>query len=195
MDTSIREVRKPWFDVDAVQITTVYKFGGSSVADADRMREVAAIVCAFPDHLPAIVISAMGKTTNLLLAAGAQAIERGTEAIPTLKPLREIKELHRATCMELGCDTATVEMVEKLLTELRQLLTGIAIMQVCHSASPHPTPHENSELPPSTGAGLLEKLRCDTGLNPESAMLWSATVFVVSSRFDSAAISVRSLSV
>ena len=39
----------------------VMKFGGSSLADADRMREVAAIVCSFPDQLPCLVLSAMGK--------------------------------------------------------------------------------------------------------------------------------------
>lgn len=44
-----------------VQISVVYKFGGSSVATAERMREVAAIVCAFPDQAPLVVLSAMGK--------------------------------------------------------------------------------------------------------------------------------------
>lgn len=39
----------------------VYKFGGSSVRDAERMREVAAIICSFPDLLPVVVLSAMGK--------------------------------------------------------------------------------------------------------------------------------------
>ena len=33
-------------------MTVVYKFGGSSVADAARMREVAEIICSFPEHLP-----------------------------------------------------------------------------------------------------------------------------------------------
>lgn len=37
------------------------KFGGSSVANASRMREVAGIICSFPDELPCIVLSAMGK--------------------------------------------------------------------------------------------------------------------------------------
>ena len=44
-----------------VQVTVVMKFGGSSVANAERMREVAAIVCSFPDELPCVVLSAMGK--------------------------------------------------------------------------------------------------------------------------------------
>ena len=37
------------------------QFGGSSVASAERMREVADIVCSFPEHLPVVVLSAMGK--------------------------------------------------------------------------------------------------------------------------------------
>lgn len=53
-----------------LQVTVVMKFGGSSVRDAERMREVANIVCSFPDQLPAVVLSAMGKTTNNLLQSG-----------------------------------------------------------------------------------------------------------------------------
>lgn len=49
-------------------LTVVMKFGGSSVATAERMREVAKLVLGFPQENPIIVMSAMGKTTNLLLA-------------------------------------------------------------------------------------------------------------------------------
>lgn len=44
-----------------VQVNMVMKFGGSSVASAERMWEVAHIVCSFPDQLPCVVLSAMGK--------------------------------------------------------------------------------------------------------------------------------------
>ena len=113
-----------------LQVTVVYKFGGSSVADAARMREVAEIICSFPEHLPCVVMSAMGKTTNLLLEAGHQSIEKGTESIPSLKPLRQIKELHRDTCGSLDLHQDDVSAMERLLTELQQLLTGLSIMQV-----------------------------------------------------------------
>ena len=43
------------------QVTVVMKFGGSSLASAERMREVADIVCSFPEQYPCIVLSAMGK--------------------------------------------------------------------------------------------------------------------------------------
>lgn len=49
------------------QLTCVMKFGGSSVASAERMREVADLILSFPDERPVIVLSAMGKTTNKLL--------------------------------------------------------------------------------------------------------------------------------
>ena len=47
-----------------VQISVVMKFGGSSLASAERIREVASIICSFPEHYPCIVLSAMGKVTN-----------------------------------------------------------------------------------------------------------------------------------
>lgn len=56
-------------DVDGVagQMTCVMKFGGSSVATAERMREVAILILSFPEERPVIVLSAMGRTTNRLL--------------------------------------------------------------------------------------------------------------------------------
>lgn len=49
------------------QLTCVMKFGGSSVASAERMREIADLIVSFPQERPVIVLSAMGKTTNKLL--------------------------------------------------------------------------------------------------------------------------------
>lgn len=46
-----------------LQVNVVFKFGGSSVRDAERMREVADIVCGFPEFLPCVVLSAMGKVS------------------------------------------------------------------------------------------------------------------------------------
>jgi aspartate kinase len=47
--------------------TVVMKFGGSSVASAERMREVADLIISFPEETPVVVLAAMGKTTNNLL--------------------------------------------------------------------------------------------------------------------------------
>lgn len=111
------------------QVTVVMKFGGSSVANAERMVEVAQIVCSFPDQLPCVVLSAMGKTTNMLLQAGEDALTTPPNNVPALAPLRNIKELHRSTADVLGIDPETRADVEGLLTQLQQLLVGISIMQ------------------------------------------------------------------
>lgn len=55
------------FDEAENQLTCVMKFGGSSVASAERMREVSELICSFPEERPVVVLSAMGKTTNKLL--------------------------------------------------------------------------------------------------------------------------------
>ncbi|PSC72184.1 aspartate kinase [Micractinium conductrix] len=111
------------------QVTIVYKFGGSSVATAERLMEVADIVCSFPEHLPCVVLSAMGKTTNLLLQCGDEALRTPPADIPALAPLKAIRDLHLETAEKLGVDVATREEVEALVTQLTQLLVGISIMQ------------------------------------------------------------------
>ena len=45
--------------------SVVMKFGGSSVADAARMREVANIVLAFQEEMPIVVLSAMGGAVHV----------------------------------------------------------------------------------------------------------------------------------
>jgi len=51
----------------------VMKFGGTSVESAAAMERVAAIVTARLDRQPVVVVSAMGKTTNRLLAIASAA--------------------------------------------------------------------------------------------------------------------------
>lgn len=82
------QLQMPGTGVD--QVNMVMKFGGSSVASAERMWEVAQIVCAFPEYLPCVVLSAMGKTTNMLLQAGEEALVTPPGNIPSLAPLRYV---------------------------------------------------------------------------------------------------------
>ena len=61
-------------------IDFVAKFGGSSLANGDRMLEAFKLVKEeYVDRgkTPAIVLSAMGKTTNNLLASGKRALKEG----------------------------------------------------------------------------------------------------------------------
>lgn len=106
--------------------SVVMKFGGSSVASAGRMREVADLVLSFPDEQPIVVLSAMGKTTNNLLQAGETAVSCGVAKSCTIKELNVVKELHLSTAKELHVDPG---VIAELLEELSQLITGISLMK------------------------------------------------------------------
>ena len=95
------------------------KFGGSSVANAERIKHVASIIKAYQEKRPAVVLSAMGDTTDHLLAAADDAVNGKVD-------VERVAKLHRDTINELGLDgTAT----EELLKELNQLLTGISMLK------------------------------------------------------------------
>ncbi|KAL8038064.1 hypothetical protein ABFX02_11G079500 [Erythranthe guttata] len=107
----------------AAAFTCVMKFGGSSVASAERMREVAHLILSFPDENPIIVLSAMGKSTNYLIRAGEKAIGCGFDKVSEIEELVFIKELHLRTVEELGLDGS---VISGQLEELEMLLNGIA---------------------------------------------------------------------
>ena len=97
----------------------VMKFGGSSVANADRIRHVASIIKAYRERRPVVVLSAMGDTTDYLLDAADLAV-KGTVDI------KNVRDLHYETISELGIDCA---VCEPLLEELNKLLTGISMLK------------------------------------------------------------------
>lgn len=97
----------------------VMKFGGSSVANADRIRHVAEIIRKFADRRPVVVLSAMGDTTDDLLDA-ADAALKGTVTLDA------IEKLHKTTAAGLGIPVAEIDT---LLGELRTLLTGISMLR------------------------------------------------------------------
>ena len=131
-DAPAAKAVQPGEALDAYSV--VMKFGGSSVADAERMREVASIVLAFPEEMPVLVLSAMGKTTNNLLAAGEQAMQcDDADEVAKLEPVVAIRKLHEDTMDELGVDDETRAEFSKLLNKMEQVCTGVALMQECTS--------------------------------------------------------------
>lgn len=95
------------------------KFGGSSVANAERIKHVASIIQAYQQSRPAVVLSAMGDTTDHLLAAADDAVNGKVD-------VERVAKLHRDTIIELGLDGTSTE---ELLAELNQLLTGISMLK------------------------------------------------------------------
>lgn len=96
----------------------VMKFGGSSVANAERIKHVASIIQAYANQRPAVVLSAMGDTTDFLLEAAETALH-GTVDISN------VEKLHQDTAKELGIE---IEPINTLLEELKFLLTGISML-------------------------------------------------------------------
>ncbi|GLH73226.1 aspartokinase [Geothrix limicola] len=108
----------------------VLKFGGSSVADAACMRQVAGLVQAALSKAPLVVLSAMGKTTNGLFDA-AKAAEAGDLAA-AMECQRALMAAHRKAAEELF-DGAVPESLDVALTdlfgELELLLRGVALLR------------------------------------------------------------------
>jgi aspartokinase/homoserine dehydrogenase 1 len=68
--------------------TTVHKFGGSSVADADCFLRVADIIDASPSHRTGVVLSACKGVTDALLSLVSLAEAQDPSVLPRLNDLR-----------------------------------------------------------------------------------------------------------
>ncbi|MEP6961313.1 MAG: lysine-sensitive aspartokinase 3 [Acidobacteriota bacterium] len=100
----------------------VMKFGGTSVESAEAIRRVASIVQARLDRHPVVVVSAMGKTTNKLLAIGS--IAAAGELDRALLLVEELRSLHLRERTGLGVDA----QIQEHFAELDALVRGLAVM-------------------------------------------------------------------
>ncbi len=105
-------------------MTLVLKFGGSSVADAACMRQVAGLVRAALPEGPLVVLSAMGKTTDGLFEAARHA-ERGA-LDDALGSLSRIHERHASAAADLGIESS---VLEPAFQDLKLLLRGVALLR------------------------------------------------------------------
>src|SRR5579863_2201322 len=97
----------------------VMKFGGTSVESAAAIDRVAGIVKSRLDLRPVVVVSAMGKTTNKLLAIANAAVQG--ERDQALALLFELRDFHlRESGME--------RTVDQHFQELSELVKGLAIL-------------------------------------------------------------------
>jgi aspartate kinase len=97
----------------------VMKFGGSSLANTERIKYVVEIIKMYREKKPLLVLSAFGKTTDNLLEAGQKALERDID-------ISRIETLHIQICKELEIDD---KPVWNLLEELASLLCGISMLK------------------------------------------------------------------
>ena len=97
----------------------VMKFGGSSLESGSAIRRVADIVRSRLPKQPVVVVSAMGKTTNALLAMAADAAQgKRAEAIAQL---RAIEDFHRREAVQLVSESHRKELETVLGDHFRDL--------------------------------------------------------------------------
>jgi len=107
----------------------VLKFGGSSVANSENIQKVLAIVKQeSKNEKIAVVVSAFGKTTDMLLSAANKALKNIADAKQTLKT---IKELHDQVINDL-ITTHKKEVsseVADLFKKLVSIYEGLYLLQ------------------------------------------------------------------
>mmetsp|Transcript_30615 Transcript_30615/g.89452 ORF Transcript_30615/g.89452 Transcript_30615/m.89452 type:complete len:583 (+) Transcript_30615:65-1813(+) len=107
------------------KIDVTMKFGGSSIANADRVDHVTKLIkdqIAVGYRPRAVVCSAMGKTTNSLLAAGDFALEGRVN-------IDAIRTLHTAAIEQFDLPQHVRDEVMALLDECQDMLRGVSLLQ------------------------------------------------------------------
>lgn len=105
----------------------VMKFGGTSVESAAAIERIAGIVGAQVHRRPLVVVSAMGKTTNRLLAAADKAAAGNVE--DAMRDAEELRAFHRtegSAAVPAGSLGALDTLLETHFDELEVTLESIA---------------------------------------------------------------------
>lgn len=107
----------------------VMKFGGTSVESAAAIERVASIVKARAARKPVVVVSAMGKTTNKLLAIAAAAIEgKRDEYIRQIHDLRDFHSREARQVVPLSDRAELDRTLDEHFQELTELVKGLAVL-------------------------------------------------------------------
>ena len=107
----------------------VMKFGGTSVESAAAIERVASIVKARAHRRPIVVVSAMGKTTNKLLAIASAAIDGSREEY--IRQIHDLRDFHsrEARLVVPLADRAELDrLLDEHFQELTELVKGLAVL-------------------------------------------------------------------
>jgi aspartate kinase len=128
----------------------VMKFGGTSVADAERIEGVVRLVKERLPLRPVVVVSALARITDLLIRGAELALERDPESEAVVE---EVKTRHREVVSDLlpagPIRLGLFAHITAVVNELRAFYTGV---------------HNLGELTPRTLdaiAGMGERLSCE----------------------------------
>src|SRR5436190_21993034 len=104
----------------------VMKFGGTSLESTAAIERVASIVRARLSRKPVVIVSAMGKTTNKLLAIASESVECNRDK--ALDLLLDLREFHLSEGRKLASDRRRKDLegiVDGLFQELEELVKGV----------------------------------------------------------------------
>ena len=109
----------------------VMKFGGTSLQDADCIRQAVHIVAQHRDQRPVVVVSATGTTTRTLLRVCETALADGAETAGG--QLEKLASRHRAILADLGIEqgaqASAWSAMARYVDDIRQLLQGISLLR------------------------------------------------------------------
>jgi aspartate kinase len=104
----------------------VMKFGGTSVESAAAITRVAGIVRDRLERSPLVVVSAMGKTTNRLLAAAEQAAAGNlADALTAAQDLRDFHQREVSALLPASQHAALEEILDREFASLEAALQAV----------------------------------------------------------------------
>jgi len=107
----------------------VMKFGGTSVESAAAIERIAGIVKEREHRRPVVVVSAMGTTTNKLLAIAQSAVGGNRdEYLAQIHDLRDFHSRHARQVVALSERTALDRTLDDHFQELTELAKGLAVL-------------------------------------------------------------------
>ncbi len=110
---------------------TVHKFGGTSLADAACFKRVTAIVVGQPDGNLAVVVSAIGGVTDLLLGL----IEKASNDAPVGAAVEVLRSRYEAIVRELLAGTAASSLIDQFTADLADIQSVLKALSVVKAAS------------------------------------------------------------
>jgi len=115
------------FPHSSVPQTVVHKFGGTSVADAQRYRHVADLLLARPENTQIAVVSAMKGVTDALIALAKLAAANNTDWQAQCQALRQ---RHENAARELLADQVepTLAWLDERFGRLHDILAALVVI-------------------------------------------------------------------
>ena len=107
----------------------IFKFGGASVNSVERIQKLPAILRSYQQEPLLVVVSAMGKTTNKLLALAQAAIKGQKDDY--IRQLHDLRDFHSREARQLVPLARRAELdrsLDEQFQEMTELVKGLAVL-------------------------------------------------------------------